>query len=228
MIIIVCGEDIIVSRNYFLSLINNFRKKKYQIINTPSSQVINQYLELKSHISLFGENLCLTTENFYQKELKKILKKESVIKELVSDKNSVILTWEESLGLWEINQKKGFIIKEFKPANNLFKLLDSFYPGNRKEFIENLNLVTHNTDSYFIFNMLIKRVRLLLEIKSGLTANKIQNWQLNKLKKQAKFWTFEKLIKVYLSLFNIELLNKTSSNPFKIKESLEILACYLL
>ena len=120
------------------------------------------------------------------------------------------------------------LVKEFKPDQTIFKLLDSVYPGNKVLFISYLDKLSQNLDENFVFIMLIRYIRNLIIIKEGAVPPKMQSWQTYKLKSQALHWKQENLVNFYQALFKIEIGLKTSSNPFSVKESLEILACHFL
>ena len=57
---------------------------------------------------------------------------------------------------------------------------------------------------------------------------KIQKWQLWKLESQAKLWKKKNLEEFYHGLHKIDIALKTSKNPYSVKKSLDILACYFL
>ncbi len=76
--------------------------------------------------------------------------------------------------------------------------------------------------------MLTKHLRELILIKTEKIDKKIAPWKLSKLRYQAEKWELDKLLSFYDGLYKIDLQQKTSSTPYNIKKSLEILACYYL
>src|SRR3989339_49829 len=118
MITIICGEDTISSRNYFISL----KKKNKKIVDD--------------------------------------------LQRIAAMKDVELVDWEEVSG-WELKLKKIGQIKEFKPNQTIFKLLDLLYPGNKVLFLSLLNKLSQELDENFIFIMLIRYVRNLIVIKEG-------------------------------------------------------------
>ncbi|OGK23597.1 hypothetical protein A3A46_04680 [Candidatus Roizmanbacteria bacterium RIFCSPLOWO2_01_FULL_37_13] len=227
MITIICGEDTISSRNYFISLKKNYFTKGFEIKNLKFDQIGDITRWLADSPSLFFQK-----KVFFAERLNKHVKKEN--KKIVDDlqriaamKDVELVDWEEVSG-WELKLKKIGQIKEFKPNQTIFKLLDLLYPGNKVLFLSLLNKLSQELDENFIFIMLIRYVRNLIVIKEGAIPPRMQSWQTFKLKSQANHWKIENLVNFYEALFKIEVGLKSGSNPFSVKESLDILACHFL
>ena len=227
MLIIICGEDVASSRNYFNSLKKEYLAKQFEIRNVA-------YYEIGDIDRWLGESASLFSQKkvFFSERLNKFIKRDN--KKLLEDLQKIdkmedveLVDWEEVSG-WELKLKKIGQVKEFKPDQTIFKLLDSVYPGNRVLFISYLDKLSHNLDENFIFIMLVRYIRNLIIVKEGSVPPKMQTWQTYKLKSQTNHWKQENLVNFYQALFKIEVGLKTSSNPFSIKESLEILACHFL
>ena len=105
--------------------------------------------------------------------------------------------------------------------------MDACYPGNLKQFVSNLKIISELTEDIFIFIMLARHMRKILITKLGEKLPKLMSWQIAKLSNQAKYWKLENLINFYQGLHRIDVNAKTNS-PYSIKESLDILACYYL
>ncbi len=221
MITIICGEDTLSSRKYFNVLKDNFKKQDYAIKNI-SPHELNQIPTLQANSpNLFGKKTVYFSENLLAKLKGKSL---SLVDEII------IVDWEEK-PQFELKIPKGLVVKEireFKPSISIFKLLDACYPGNLSVFLKIIHQLPLKMEDGFILNILAKYIRNLLLIKMGQKSSKLQSWQLNKLKNQARFWSLEKLLAFYEGLYRIELATKTSTNPYNIRESLDILSCYFL
>ncbi len=229
MLTIICGEDSVAAFNYFIELKKHYQKKDYQVIDVDSSEIEEIVKWQAENQLLFSLNKVFFTKNLNKKISKKNnLKINQIIEEIIKNKNIEIVDFEEEVQARMLKFGKGVTIKEFKLSENIFKLLDALYPGNLKEFIALLNKVSQNTDENFIFIMLIRHVKNLLLLLNNETPPKLQPWQINKLKFQAKKWSLEKLINFYDAFYNIDVTHKTSTNPYNLKQSLEILASYYL
>ena len=138
MLTIICGEDAISSRNYFLEQEKIFRDKNFEIVNIDYHQVLELDENESSSQSLFSQKRIYFTSSLNKKILKKLnVKTEKRIKDIIGSSEIQLFDWEEETSARNLKSIKGVIIKEFKPSQNIFKLLDSYYPGNLKPFIYN-------------------------------------------------------------------------------------------
>jgi len=229
MLTIVCGEDSIASRNYFIDQQKVLIKKNFEIVNISYQQVLELDENEASSASLFTQKRVYFTNSLNKKVLKKLsAKTERKIKKIISSKQIQVFDWEEETTSRDLKTIKGIMVKEFKPSQNIFKLLDSCYPGNLKTFINTLHIVSESTENIFIFIMLARHMRNILITKMGKKVPKLMSWQISKLSNQAKYWRLENLINFYQGLHRIDVNSKTGGTPFTVKKSLDILACYYL
>ncbi len=227
MLTVICGEDTVASRNYFLEL-----KIKYQKQGIDVQEISHQQIEELNKWLADNQSLFYSKKVFFTQSLNKFITKKTSIKHLIEvysrSKTLELIDWEEEKSARELKLGKLAMIKEFKANQTIFKLLDSCYPNNLSTFIKILHSLSSKIEDGFIFHMLSKHFRNLLIIKSGEKPKKILDWQVWKLKKQAKFWSLERLIAFYEALHRIDIAVKTSSNPFSLRHSLDILAFYFL
>ena len=229
MLTIICGEDSISSRNYFLGQQKIFAEKGCEIINVDYRLVLELDESESSSASLFTRKRLYFTSNLNKKVLKKLnVKTEKKIKDIIASIEIQLFDWEEETSSRNLKSIKGIIIKEFKPNQTIFKLLDSCYPGNLKQFISGLKTISESTEDTFIFIMLARHMRNILITKLGERLPKLMSWQISKLSNQAKYWRLENLINFYQGLHRIDVNSKTNGTPFSVKKSLDILACYYL
>jgi hypothetical protein len=228
MITVICGEDLVASRNYFSDLKNKYRKKNYEIKEIPPSQITEIQKGLGESLSLFSEKIIFSVQNLNKLISRKNVTIIRIIDTLAKNKNIEVIDWEEGIGARNLKFPKTVTIKDFKPSQTIFKLLDSCYPSNKNNFIEQINFLSDKLDDTFIFYMLVKHIRNLLMVKSAEKPTGMLDWQFYKLKKQAAYWSLEKLLLFYENLHKIDVINKTSKNPFSTKHSLDLLAYYLL
>lgn len=227
MLTIICGEDTIASRQYFQKIKEDYKTKGYEIclISKADSETIR--IETSEMDSLFSPKRA-----FFSEHLVKYLKR-SKSKEVLAEIQAVMKTdiewfdWEQYQAR-EIANPKGATIKEFKPSSSIFKLLDECYPGNLKQFMTDSAAVLETQEDGFIYAMLCKHIRGLILAKSGSLPSSTSPWQRGKLSTLARLWPEDKLIAFYEGLGRIDVSVKTSSSPYGIKKSLDILACYLL
>lgn len=240
MLTIICGEDIIKSREYFTSLKNLYLHKNYQIQEIHPSQIQEIYLWIGESQSLFFDKRVFFTEQLESKIIRTRGKKntktnkqstktfEEIVTNLAHNRNIEVIDWEEQKQEREIKLKNIATVKEFKLSTSIFKLQEACFPGNLKNFLKILSDVTSVQDEQFVFIMLARFTRSLILAQDNLFAKTVQSWQQYKLKKIAFMWSKPKLLGWYDGLFRIDLTMKTASNPYGLINSLEILACHYL
>ena len=90
MLTIICGEDSIASRNYFLEQERIFKKKNFEIVNIDSKQVLELDESQANSVSLFDQKRIYFTSSLNKKVLKKLnAKTEKSIKDIITSKESI-------------------------------------------------------------------------------------------------------------------------------------------
>jgi len=228
MLTIICGENTIEAYNFFLEKKKEFIDKKYEVLEIDSSAIEELIRWQSKNLSLFASKKVFFTRDLNKKINKKNEKFLKIINQLVADKKIEIFDFEEAVEKRALKIQKNILIEEFKLPVSIFNFLDSVYPDNLRTVMKNLYLLSKSTAMELIFFMLNKRIRQLLMIKLNQKIKNLQLWQLKKLSYQAKFWPKERLIQFYQTLFQLEIKIKTSSNPFDLKKSLELLLVYFI
>lgn len=229
MLTIICGEDAIASREYFLNLKQEYIKKNYEIYNTTVQELPEISKWLAESSSLFSFKRVYFIESLNKKiSRRNNLTLYSLVENLAKKKDIEIIDWEEYAQKRELKISEGITVKEFKLSTSIFKLLDSCYPKNLKTFVQLLHSLPEKLDDMFIFVMLIRHMHNLFVIKHKGVIKSLQSWQVAKLKSQARLWDSDKLDSFYEGLYRIEVSVKSGKNPFSLRKSLDLLACYFL
>ncbi|PIV09061.1 hypothetical protein COS31_05000 [Candidatus Roizmanbacteria bacterium CG02_land_8_20_14_3_00_36_15] len=228
MLTVICGEDVVASRNYFTELKNKYLEKKIDIYNIDPNQIDEVYKWIGESISLFSDKRIFVTQGLNKFISKKNSLQLRKVEFLIKDKNVILLDWEDSVMSRNLKFPKGITVREFKPSETIFKLVDNCFPGNLAGFIRSLDNISSKVADGLIFYLLARQLRNLIILKSGKKSGKMMDWQIWKLQKQLKSWEMEKLIAFYQGMHRIDVLEKTSQNPFELRSSLEILAYYIL
>ncbi len=223
MIKIICGEDVISSRNYFQQLKNQYRSKNYDIIELAPETIIDLN---DTDLSLF-ESKKIYCSNFVYSKLSKSKKLMKKLEEINKNKNFALLIFEEK-SKYDLKYFNNFPIIEFKITEDIFMLLDNFIPKNKNKLLELMSKIIDKKNENIFFYLLTKRVRELLIVKSKGNIKTKNTWYRKKIETQSHYWPLEKLIKSYQGLLNIEKSQKTSSSPYSVKESLDIFVAFYL
>ena len=229
MLTIVCGEDSSQSRVYYSDIKNDYKNKYVTIVDILSGELSEITKWMGESTSLFSSSQVFFTQNLNKKLSKKTTPKQiKIIEEIIKSKSIHLVDWEEDIPARYLKFGTGAKIKEFKLNESIFKLQETLFPDNFKNFVVMLNILKNSSEEVFIFIMLQRYVRNLLLVKMGLIPGKLASWQIGKLKNQAASWKLENLVNFYDSFHKIDASSKTSSNPFSLSNSLDLLASYYL
>ncbi|MDH7476572.1 MAG: hypothetical protein QHH09_03875 [Microgenomates group bacterium] len=228
MLIIVCGEDIISSRQFFQKLKDSYQLKGYQVSYVTFSQLPQIVKDLSINVSLFGQKNVFLSENLDKNFRRTDKISFDILDKISHSKELILIDWEEGKSQRELKIKKYGQIKEFKISISIFNLLDSCYPGNFKNFYLKLQSLLKTQNENLIFYMLRRHTRLLILAKLNQLPKSIPPWQRQKFIKQSNLWEEKKLLKFYDSFYRLDLLSKTGTSPYQLRSSLDILASYFL
>lgn len=232
MLYIYCGEDTTTSRALYIKEVEKYRLKGAEVVSIHASAIVEVERGIANNLSLFGTQIVFCLENLEKFGFKKSTKTKTdqtydAIASLTENKNVIILDFEDGKQGRQLKLKDLALVKESKPSTTIFKLLDECIPGNKDLFIHSLRTVCQTQDEMFVFIMIYRHIRQLILTGNGDTA-KLPPWQKYKIIGQAKKWDTKKLMDFYSGLIKIEINSKTSSNPFGVRKSIEILAVHYL
>lgn len=233
VIYIFCGEDTISARMAFNKKLDEYRVRSAEIISLTPSSIVDLKGGAGDNLSLFAQETIFCVENLDKFSFKKSTKTKTdiqyeAISSLAHDKNIIILDFEDGKQARQLKLRELAIIEESKPPISIFKLVEDCFPGNKNLFMQALKTVCSTLDEQFVFIMLYRHVRLLVLVQSNDPSLKLPPWQKYKIISQAKKWEPQRLMDYYSGLIKIEMTSKTSTNPYGVRKSLEILACHYL
>ncbi len=229
MLFIVCGEDNVASRDYFLELQQEYIEKGNDVRKVAAAELETVLADSSAGPNLFGQQQVFLTENVDKAvSRKKGNKAFELLEKIGRIKDVALLDWEDGVGQRELKIATLGKVKEFKPSTNIFKLLDACYPSNLQSFINLLQSVSTPQNEMFIYIMLRRHFRNLLLVSAKADMPGLQAWQAGKLKRQASLWQTDKLVSFYDRLISLDISLKTGKNAYSLRHSLELLSCYYL
>jgi hypothetical protein len=237
MITVVCGEDTATSRDYFSNLKKQYTQKGAEIKDISPAELPELTKWMGESSSLFSTNFVFFSEKLDASLVRKRGRKssasshenpyENALMSIGKDPAIVLIDWEEKSAR-DLKLKDIADVKEFKPSANIFKLLDSFVPGQKTQFIRQFRLISGDQNPNFIFVMIYRHVRSLILASGNEYSSKTLPWQKSRLHAQSLAFGPDRLSKIYSALYRIDQTAKTGLNPHGIQKSLEIVACYYL
>ncbi|HLD26660.1 MAG TPA: hypothetical protein VJB63_01765 [Patescibacteria group bacterium] len=226
MLHIILGDDSRASRQRYIQLKDEYKKKEYDIVPLDSSSLLKMDQWLYQSIGLFASKKAFFGENLLsRKELRELLKKYDTKS---TDIN--IFIWEELLEDRVVKYYfKNAHLSLSKLPQTIFKLLDTLYPSNKQQALTLLGVLSKNINEHMILVMMQKRIRELIVVQAGIKSEKkLASWQVARLKTQAGKWDEKKISSLYEALYRVEVLSKTSANYYSVKKALDIVLFYFL
>ena len=227
MFLLICGENIVESRNYLAKLKNTYRAKHTELHEVPAKELYD-VLKNEQVQTLFGDPIIYVTLGLIGQLSKQKKKVAEELKTLDSDQQFKIIDWEEKSSYDLKIKSPTYQYKEFKADKTVFDFQELCAPGSRHSFISALGKLTDSNDPVFLFTMLNRHVRTMILLKTKQPAGNMHPFVKQKAERQAQKWDQSKLLSFYEGLARIDLASKTNGSPFDMKRSLEILACYYL
>lgn len=224
MIFVLHGDDIVASRKILTEL-------KAKFVGYEQVELIGETAELSDVIqlfeanSLFGQKKLIILERFIETKDKKKLA--LIFNHLKKNLVHEVVFWEAK----EIKKEllpffpKQTTVSLFKENQFIFRFLESLRPGNLRQMLSLFHETLKNEGDERVFYMLVRQFRLLLAISTNgkiSEAKRLAPWQKSRLAVQAKYFSSEKLTKLYHKLFILERQLKTGSGALPLAHALDL------
>ena len=220
--IILYGENLVLSRQKLNELIGNFKGEKVRLDGRKLNLgVLKQALE---SASLFNQKRLVILENIFSRPPSQ--EKEKILAYLKKVEP-------ENLLVWEPKKIDGRTLNSFKKAKTIkfsltafiFKFLDAFAPDNKKGALFWLRRCFDQDSPEIVFYLLARRIGHLLIAKDlgkkGLL--KMAPWQQSKLLHQASKFETKTLLFCHHQLLEIDWQQKTGQAFLPLASQLDLL-----
>jgi hypothetical protein len=228
------GENLTQSRNRLFQFLEAAKLQQKLITRIDAKPLTLPMLEnALGSTSLFLEPKVVVIEELHS--LPKSKRKDELIEYLSDatenpDSPEIILWEKRQLTPTMLKKFPGAQAEEFKLTNVLFKWLDSLIgkPNDfqKKTGVTLLRQAMQSDGDMMCFVMLIRQVRLLLEVADG-GGQKMPPFMIGKLRKQAQSFSLEQLLKLHHHLLEIDHAQKTSKSLLGLGRELELLCLSL-
>lgn len=224
MLTLIHGSDAITSRIKIKDLLS--RDENHEKISLDGTKIeLSDAVINCEATSIFHNKKVIVIENLLSRTKSK--EKDDILNYLLNLKtdNNVII--------WEGKEIDKAIIKNYfqkvtvilcQPPQIFFKFLETIGLESASTTINYFHSLLKTHDADFIFNMILRQVRLLIIINDEKSRNKsnLANWQISRLIKQAKIFKMEELINLYRQLLVIDTKIKTGQSPYTYKEFINL------
>lgn len=220
--IILHGEHIVNSRTELQKLMEAAIAGGQQITRFSGNNLDRASLESTlGSMNLFGSDQLIVIENLLSGRVSKT--KTAAIEFLAEIEPENLVIWEDKkIGARILGKFKKAQKQEFPLTKELFNWLDSVGVKPKTEQIKRLHQSLQQEDVYFVFLMLVRQIRMLIQMKdSGNLAG--SPFVVSKVRQQAGNFTLEKLISLHEQLLQIDYRQKTSQNRLSLAAELDLL-----
>jgi len=222
MLKIYCGDNIVKSRDAFVGQIEAYKQKGIKDIVAFDGKKITllNLQESTQSPSFFEDGRLITIENLFSRPQSKL--KTDILNYLANiESDTDIIVWEKkALTPAQSRKFSKATIQDFKVDKLLFKFLDALQPNRSSDNYTFLKKVVASESYELVFAMLIRQVRLLLQVKSNAQV-KLAPWQKQRLLKQAGFFEEKELLKIHAKLLEMDIHQKTGQGLLTLDQSID-------
>lgn len=216
--IILHGEDTTKSYAKLVLFTDEKKLKNVEVITRDYSEIDTTYLrqELGSK-GLFGNDKCFVIKNLLSGN--KSNNKEKLIEIISKNTDRDIILWEnKAITVSILKHFKEAKIEIFTVSPIIFKFLDCLRPTNTSNILTSWKkMIIEKTEPEFIFAMLVRQIKLLIQAKTGPENLKLAPYPMRLITSQATCFQIEHLLNLYNMLFEIEVKIKTGKSTANIE-----------
>jgi len=173
--------------------------------------------------SLFGGDTLVVLENIFTRLGKKQRQAEefaAIVRNAPAE--TKVLIWEsKELSAAAVKRLGKAGVRLFKMPAVIFKLLDSLAPDSAALTLGYLTTLIRTEPPEIIYAMVLRRIRLLMQIVDRADVDRLAPWQLARLTRQADLFTMDQLLRLHDSLYTMDIAIKTGATPFSLTQHLE-------
>lgn len=220
--IVIHGDNTALSRKKLQELISVATQSGNEIVRLEAKKLTSAQLEeALVETSLFGDEKTIIVEELHS--LPTSNRKKELINQVSQYQDKSIILYETKLLTANMLKKLGTNNDfSFKISNSLWKLLDHLTSKNKKELLLLLREAIKQNDEYFVYTMIIRQVRQLIQAKTGGTL-KGAPFMISKLKGQANSLSLDKLLETHQKLHRIDIKQKNSQLHLGLSQELDLL-----
>lgn len=219
--LIIHGEDIVSSYKKLTEVIESFKKNQIEVVIKEAQELDPTALRQESSsANLFGISKCLVIKNLLTGS--KAKSKDVLIKIISQIVDTEVV-------LFENKKLTETLLKTFPKAKVeayninpvIFKFMDLLRPGNTRNILTGWNrLLELDHEPEYVFAMLVRQIRLLIQAKSGPSYLKMKPYPKKLITDQAVKYDLGHLLDLHRSLYEIDKKVKTGTSPLSIDQLL--------
>jgi DNA polymerase III delta subunit len=224
MLTLLHGDNPVASRQVLHEFIETSKTRGFKdIISINGKKTsLEAIIEACEAGSLFGSDRLIVIETLHSHPSKKNLSEIVNYLSSVHCPLSTIILWEsKSLTAIQLKKLSNFTPYIFKTSKNTFKFLESLVPNRESQFLPLFHQACTEDTPEFIFLMLARQLRLLLECSES--NFKFPPWQIGKLKAQARQYRLTQLLKLHDQIYDLDRRVKTGQTVLNLQGELDLI-----
>lgn len=211
--IIIHGEDTLKSYSRLSSIIDERKASDIEVVVLDAGNLeITALRQILGSTGLFPSSRSLVIKNLLSGTKSKA--KEKILDLLDLETLVELILWEDkNLTPTALKRFPKAKVETFPISPVIFKFLDSLRPGNTKNILLSWkSLLSDGTEPEFVFAMIIRQVKLLIQAKTGPSFLKLAPYPSRLISQQSQFFTSEHLLDLYHDLYQIDIKIKTGTS----------------
>lgn len=226
MVTIIYGENTKDSRNFLHSYLLT---KEDKILLTSDAISITELTQIFDGTSLFETKKTVVLEDYLSKA-RKSKEKDTIVTYLAQKASDHDIVFWDSKELTPTSYKAFTkpTLKQFSYPKSIFLFLDNLVPRNSEKLISLHHTVLKTTEPEIVLFMLARHVRLLLTSHDQSDTvieewKRLSPWQKDKIIKQSRKFSQEKLISIHKTLYTLDKKQKTGELGVPLSSAIDFL-----
>lgn len=227
------GEQVVQSRKQLLQTVDAAKQAGSEVIFLAAKDLNQATLEQAlGSLSLFGAPRLVVIEELHS--LPRSKKKDILLDTVATAAAHAAQATNASqldIVLWEKRDLTATMLKKFpsakvshfKVSKHIFGLVEKLSPNQaiKPKVIVSLHQAIEGESDFFVFTMIIRQIRLLIEVKDG-GKPAGPPFMVGKLKSQAEHFSLPQLLKLHGQLTAIDSKLKRSATPLSLTQELDL------
>lgn len=220
-LVILHGDNTVASRTALQQHIAYARAKECEIRHLDAKTLTPAQLgDALGSQELFSTQTCVVIEDLFTQP--KSARKDALLDVVRRSAQSMIIWEKKTLTATQLKPFSSANIQMFKTSSAMFGWLDALGTKDQAKMFTLFEKAIESDGVELCFAMLIRQVRLLLQIKTGVEV-KLAPFAISKLSNQVKLFSEEQLLRLHEQLVYIDEKQKTSGSNLGLRGEVELL-----
>lgn len=218
--LIIHGDDKVTSYKRLIEITDSYKQKQMEVVSYDPQDLDITTLRQEMSSGLFGVTKCFVFKNLLSSTKSK--SKEKIFELLKSDLGEDVILYEgKSVSATNLKTFSKAKIESYEVSPIIFKFLDCIRPRNARTMMLGWNkLIEQGNEPEYIFAMVVRQIRLLIQAKSGPSYLKIAPYPKKLITAQAEHFSLDQLISMHQNLYEIDKRIKTGLSPLAMEQLL--------